>query len=91
MSAHMQSIRIRDVLFLLSFCVYFGLFRLQIVKNDGGPFLISNLYEFKKEYAHIHQSLLTHRLVDNGEFSNFELFSLVRNSIYVAQILCGLK
>ena len=38
----------------------------------------------------IHQSLLSHRLVYNGGFSNFELPLLVRNSIYVTLILCGL-
>ena len=38
----------------------------------------------------IHQSLLSHKLVYNGGFSNFELPLLVPNSTYVAQILCGL-
>ena len=40
---------------------------------------------------YIHQSLLSHRLVYNGGISNFELPSLVRNSTYVAQTLCGLS
>ena len=32
----------------------------------------------------IHQSLLSHRLMYNGGFSNFEMPLIVRNSTYVA-------
>ena len=39
----------------------------------------------------MHQSLLSHKVVYNGGFSNFELPLLVQNSIYVAQILCSLS
>ena len=39
----------------------------------------------------IHKSLLSHRLVYNGGFSNFKLPLLVQNSAYVAQHLCGLR
>ena len=39
----------------------------------------------------IHQSLLRHKLVYNGGFSNFELLLLVQNSTCVAQILHGLS
>ena len=40
---------------------------------------------------HIHQSLLSHKLVYNGEFSKSELPLFVRNSTYVAQILSFLS
>ena len=39
----------------------------------------------------IHQSLLCHKLVCNGRFSNSELLLLVQNSSYVAQILHDLS
>ena len=39
----------------------------------------------------IHQSLLRHKLMYNGGYSNFELSLLVRNSTYVAQVLYGLS
>ena len=39
--------------------------------------------------ASTHHSLLSHKLMYNGGFSNVKLLLLVRTSIYVAQILCG--
>ena len=40
----------------------------------------------------MHQSLLSHKLVYNGGFSDFGLLLvLIRNSTYVAQTLCGIS
>ena len=39
----------------------------------------------------IHQSLLSHKLVFYGGFSKVRLPLLIRNSTYVAQILCDLS
>ena len=46
---------------------------------------------FQSMLSPIHQSLLSHKLVYNGGFSDFELPLLVWNSTNVAQIFCGLK
>ena len=48
------------------------------------------IHDVKKNCC-IHQSLPSHKLVFYGGFPNFELLLLVRNSTYVAQILCDLS
>ena len=47
--------------------------------------------ELEVSYVAIHQSLLSHKLLYNGGFLNFELPLLVRNLTHVAQIFCGLS
>ena len=49
-----------------------------IFVKTGQSSLDTNLYELAKQVYH-------------GEFSNFELPLLVRNSIYVSQVLSGLS
>ena len=59
--------------------------------SHDGSFLVclKNCHNFLYKLIPVHQSLLSHKLVYNGGFSNFELTLLVRNSTYVAQILCA--
>ena len=65
---------------------------LDVWNKSPTKFLLASHLPVMDTRVSIHQSLPSHKMLYNvSRFSNFELPLLVRNSTYVAHILCGLS